>query len=114
MGWMENYMLDARRHVLFMVPLMTLGLAGLFEGCRMAKPRRWMGIPAAALLSGVAVLCQFPAYQKLLVAYVETIKRAGGLLSVVLGGWVFRESGLATRLPAALLILLGILLILFS
>ncbi len=65
---------------------------------------------AAALLAGLAVLAQFFAYRELLVAYVETIKRAGSLVSVTIGGLAFGESGFSGRLPAAALIVLGIIL----
>ena len=65
---------------------------------------------AAALVTGVAVLAQFFAYRELLVAYVETIKRAGSLVTVAIGGLAFGESGWAGRLPAAALIVVGIIL----
>jgi hypothetical protein len=45
------------------------------------------------------------------VAYVETIKRAGGLASVLIGVFFFKEGGLGYRLPAAALMLIGIALI---
>lgn len=65
----------------------------------------------AALVAAIAVLCQFYAYRELLVSYVETVKRAGGLLSVLAGGLFLGESGLMRRLPAAALMVIGILLI---
>jgi drug/metabolite transporter (DMT)-like permease len=65
----------------------------------------------AACVAAAAVLCQFFAYRELLVAYVETIKRAGGLLSVLIGVFGFREGGLANRVPAAVLMLIGSALI---
>ncbi len=65
---------------------------------------------AAALLAGLAVLAQFFAYRELLVAYVETIKRAGSLVSVTIGALAFGESGFSGRFPAAALIVLGIIL----
>ena len=66
---------------------------------------------AAALVAGVAVLAQFFAYRELLVAYVETIKRAGSLVSLTIGALAFGESGFSGRLPAAALIVLGIFLV---
>jgi drug/metabolite transporter (DMT)-like permease len=65
----------------------------------------------AAFAAAAAVLCQFFAYRELLVAYVETIKRAGGLLSILIGVFGFREGGLASRVPAAVLMLIGSALI---
>jgi drug/metabolite transporter (DMT)-like permease len=68
----------------------------------------------AALVAGAAVLCQFYAYRELLVAYVETIKRAGGIFSVLIGVFGFGEGGFANRFPATVLMLIGIALILFK
>lgn len=65
----------------------------------------------AALVAGVAVTCQYFAYRELLVAYVETIKRAGGLFSVLVGIVFFGEGGGSRRVPAALLMIAGILMI---
>jgi drug/metabolite transporter (DMT)-like permease len=62
---------------------------------------------AASVMAG-AVLCQFFAYREMLVAYVETIKRFGSLLTVVLGTVVFGEEGLARRLPAAVVMAAGV------
>ncbi len=67
----------------------------------------------ASVVAGIAVLCQFYAYRHLLVSYVEAIKRGGGLLSVLIGIWGFEEGGLLQRLPAAILMLLGMLLVAF-
>lgn len=68
----------------------------------------------AALVAGVAVLSQFFAYGYLFVSYVETIKRAGGLFSVLIGIVVFREGNLRHRLPAATLMIIGIALIILQ
>lgn len=66
----------------------------------------------AALVGGVAVLAQFYAYRTTLVAYVEAVKRAGGFLSALVGVVAFREGRFRHRIPAAALMLLGVLLIL--
>lgn len=66
---------------------------------------------AAALVAGIAVMSQFFAYRELLVAYVETIKRAGSLVSITIGALAFNEKGLTQSLPATALIILGIILI---
>jgi drug/metabolite transporter (DMT)-like permease len=75
------------------------------------KNRASLLLCISALVSGAAVLCQFLAYRELLVAYVETIKRAGGLASVIIGALVFHEGGLSRRLPAAAVIAMGIIMI---
>lgn len=67
----------------------------------------------AALLVAGAVLCQFFAYREVLVAYVETIKRFGSLLTVVLGTVVFGEEGLSRRLPAAAVMAVGVVCLLW-
>lgn len=66
----------------------------------------------AGLVAAVAVLAQFFAYREVLVAYVETLKRAGGLGSVLIGIIFFAEGGFSSRIPAATLMILGIVLIL--
>lgn len=62
----------------------------------------------AAFVVGGAVLCQFFAYREALVAYVETIKRFGSLLTVLIGAVAFGEKGLAQRLPAATMMTFGV------
>lgn len=62
----------------------------------------------AALVVAGAVLFQLFAYKEMLVAYVETIKRFGSVLTVFLGVIVFGETGLARRLPAAAVMTLGV------
>lgn len=84
------------------------------EGPRVRAPSRAWGEPllyGAAIVSAVAVLCQFWAYRELMVAYVETIKRAGGLLSALAGTVFFGETGSWFRLPAAALMVMGVILI---
>jgi len=62
----------------------------------------------AALVVAGAVLCQFFAYRALLVAYVETIKRFGSLLTVVIGALAYGEAGLTRRLLAATVMAVGV------
>jgi uncharacterized membrane protein len=68
-------------------------------------------LAVAALIAGFAVLSQFYAYRELLVSYVEAVKRSGGLLSAVIGVVAFREGSFKSRIPAAVVMLLGMLLI---
>lgn len=65
----------------------------------------------AALVCGIAMASQFFAYQGMLVSYVEAIKRTGGLISTLAGIFIFREGHAWSRLPSALLILAGAVLI---
>jgi len=68
----------------------------------------------ASIVGAAAVLFQFFAYRELFVAYVETIKRAGVVGSVLIGVFIFEEGGLAYRLPAAILMLIGIALLIME
>jgi drug/metabolite transporter (DMT)-like permease len=65
----------------------------------------------AAFVVAGALLSQLFAYREMFVAYVETIKRFGSLLTVFIGALVFGEEGLARRLPAAALMTFGVLCI---
>jgi uncharacterized membrane protein len=89
-----------------------VGLASAGSTTRWSNRKTLLLLLVSALVAGLAVLCQFFAYRELLVAYVETIKRAGGLLSVLIGVTIFREVGWKNRLPAATLMVVGIVLIL--
>jgi drug/metabolite transporter (DMT)-like permease len=75
------------------------------------RPHKEPLLYLAGLVGSLAVICQFLAYRELLVAYVETIKRAGGLASSVIGILCFNEGGLAHRVPAAILMILGAVII---
>lgn len=75
---------------------------------------RWYRDPllyGAALVCGIAMASQFFAYQGMLVSYVEAIKRTGGLISTLAGIFFFREGHAWSRLPSAMLILAGAVLI---
>jgi drug/metabolite transporter (DMT)-like permease len=94
-------------------------LAGAWWGgvLKDAKPKelgRQTGVLlcAAALATAGALLFEFLAYRELLVAYVETIRRSGSVLSVIAGAVVFKEERLSRRLPAAALMVLGVALVL--
>lgn len=66
----------------------------------------------AALATAGALLFEFLAYRELLVAYVETIRRSGSVLAVIVGAVVFKEGRLSRHLPAAALMVLGVALVL--
>ena len=77
------------------------------------KQRPWNEplLYVAALVAAIAVLAQFYAYSYLFVSYVETIKRGGGLFSLLIGIFYFKEGHLSRRLPAAGMMVFGIVLI---
>lgn len=94
-------------------------LAGAWWGgvLKDVKPRefsKYTGglLCAAALATAGALLFEFLAYRELLVAYVETIRRSGSLLSVIAGAVVFKEERFFRRLPAAALMVVGVALVL--
>ncbi|MCG6897730.1 MAG: DMT family transporter [Thiocapsa sp.] len=65
-----------------------------------------------ALLMGVMVYTHFLALQQIEVAYMIAVKRTSLLFGILYGALLFRESGLASRLPAGVLMLAGVMLIL--
>jgi len=78
------------------------------------QKRSWYLDPllyGAALVCGIAMVSQFFAYQGMLVSYVEAIKRAGGLVSSLIGILFFRESNAWSRIPSAVMILIGAVMI---
>jgi drug/metabolite transporter (DMT)-like permease len=85
-----------------------VGLAGHVPAQEPFALRTASLLALAALVVAGAVLCQFFAYRELLVAYVETIKRFGSLLTVLIGTLAFGEEGLARRLPAATVMAVGV------
>ncbi|MBN1461598.1 MAG: EamA family transporter [Armatimonadetes bacterium] len=66
------------------------------------------------LLTAVMILSQFAAIQLTVASYVIAIKRAGMLLSVVLGYFFFGERHLRERLSGAVLMTLGVILLSFQ
>ncbi len=64
--------------------------------------------------SGLVLIFQMLAMQLTLVAYVISIKRTSAALSVVWGFLFFKEQKLKARLPAVIIMLLGVLFISFG
>ncbi len=58
--------------------------------------------------SGLVLVFQMLAIQLTLVAYVIAIKRMGAALSVIWGAIFFKEENLKARLPAVMIMLLGV------
>ncbi len=78
------------------------------------RPRRWRLYLLISVIHFGSILTQMIAIQLTLVSYVIAIKRAGMLLSVLIGVFCFGEQGLRQRLGGAALMVLGVTLILTS
>jgi uncharacterized membrane protein len=63
------------------------------------------------LIAGAMALSQFTALQYLLVSYVIAFKRAGAIVSVVLGFILFREKNIIKNLVFTSLMVVGVVLI---
>ncbi len=64
------------------------------------------------LISGLTLLFQFTALKFLLVSYVISFKRAGIIVSVLLGILIYREKNALKNLTSTLIMILGVFLIL--
>lgn len=69
------------------------------------------GLGVQGLLFAVMFVAQMEALRLSLAANVITVKRSGTLLTVVLGGMLFREKGLAQRLAGTVVVLVGVYLV---
>ena len=93
--------------VLFVPVLRTVGDADLSE-----FRRHWPVLAGAGGLTGAMALFQMAAIRQTpLVNYVISIKRAGMVVSVLLGWWLFDESNIGFRLVGAVLMVVGVGLI---
>ncbi|NOX37490.1 MAG: DMT family transporter [Calditrichaeota bacterium] len=79
-----------------------------------ALQRDWKKFSGMGLISAAVVVFQFTALQYLLVSYVIAFKRAGILISVLLGYVVFREAGVLRNLVFSALMVAGATLIMLS
>lgn len=59
-------------------------------------------------LIGVMVLTHFLAIQRVEVAYMIAVKRTSLLFGMLYGAWLFGEGGMHRRLPAGVLMLIGV------
>ncbi|MFW6193301.1 MAG: EamA family transporter, partial [Gemmatimonadota bacterium] len=82
-------------------------------GAADAPPRRavLVGLGVQGLLFAVMFVTQMEALRLSLAANVITVKRSGTLLTVLLGGMLFREKGLAHRLAGTVVVLAGVYLV---
>ena len=72
--------------------------------------RPWAVLTVGGLL-GIMVFTHFLAIQKVEVAYMIAVKRTSLLFGIVYGALLFREPGIASRLPAGVLMLIGVAVI---
>ncbi len=108
--------LDPRDFGAFYFALLGASVLVLFV---LPRPRILLKLasrPAPVLLVGLLmslmVYTHFLAIQQVEVAYMIAVKRTSLLFGILYGVLVFRESGLAARLPAGVLMLAGVMLIL--
>lgn len=90
------------------VPLLVVALARTPGklATSLRAPQLWrVLVHAAVVLSGTG--CQVFALGMAPAAYVASIRRTSAVFSVMLGGALFKEQGLAGRLGAAILTVLG-------
>ncbi len=96
-----------------MIGAVTLLLFSLRDpGITRRSLRKPLAAAAVATLNGVMVISHFIALQLVEVAYMISVKRTSLLFGILLGAWLFKESGLLSRFPAGLLMVLGVYLIL--
>lgn len=74
-------------------------------------PARVGGLTVQGLLFAVMFVSQMEALRLSLAANVITVKRSGTLLTVLMGGLLFREEGLPRRLLATAVLLGGVYLV---
>lgn len=67
----------------------------------------WAVLAVGGLI-GVMVLTHFLAIQRVEVAYMIAVKRVSLLFGMLYGAWIFREGGMHRRLPAGVLMLIGV------
>ena len=87
---------------------MALPRPGLF----IKIARRPLPVLTVAGLMGVMAFTHFLALEHVQVAYMIAVKRTSLLFGILYGALLFGEHGLATRLPAGVLMLAGVALIL--
>lgn len=73
---------------------------------------KWPLLFLLGLISGLMVLAQYTAYKFLLVSYVISFKRAGVIVSVLIGILFFQEKNALKNIISTLIIILGVFLIL--
>jgi drug/metabolite transporter (DMT)-like permease len=79
----------------------------------LSNTRFW--VAACGLFSVGAMAMQLGSYVFVKIAYVETIKRAIGVLSAILAGWIlFKEKDITRRLVGAVVMIAGVAMVLMT
>jgi drug/metabolite transporter (DMT)-like permease len=107
--------------------ILALGVAVCFTGFRLVKDggsvTELMGElrlhPWALAFAGLsavgAMSLQLGSYEFIKVAYVETVKRAVGVISAIMAGyWMFGEGDIARRLLGAVVMVIGVAMVLLA
>lgn len=68
-------------------------------------------LAAMSLFTALMLICQMIAISQTLVVYVNSIKRLGILISIALGGLVFKEKDMGLKLVGGCVMVLGVLFI---
>lgn len=98
--------------VLLPAALRTTGPAFAADGgSPVSVPVRLGALAVQGTLFAVMFVSQMEALRLSLAANVITVKRSGTLLTVLMGGLLFREEGLARRLLATAVLLAGVYLV---
>lgn len=106
--------------------MLSLGVAVVFLGGRVIHDRGasvvveeilkepfW--VAASGLFAVGAMVMQLASYEYIDVAYVETIKRAVGVMGSIVAGWIlFDESDIARRLLGAALMTAGVAMVILG
>jgi uncharacterized membrane protein len=64
-----------------------------------------------AIAMAVMVVSHFIAVAQVEVAYMISVKRTSLLFGILLGAWLFRDVNFKQHIPAAVIILIGVILI---
>lgn len=107
--------------------ILALGVAVCFTVYRLVKDRGsgeellgelklhpW-ALAFAGLSAVGAMSLQLGSYEFIKVAYVETVKRAVGVISAIVAGyWMFREGDIKRRLLGAVVMVIGVAMVLLA
>lgn len=74
--------------------------------------RRPFAVLAVGALMALMIVTHFLAIERVEAVYMIAVKRTSLVFGILYGAWLFHERGLATRLPAGLLMLAGVAVIL--
>lgn len=106
--------------------VLAVGVTAVFVAVRVVVDRGWkelggelsrrpVGLAVGGGFAVMALVLQLGSYAYIEIAYVETVKRAFGVVSgIVAGWWFFDEGELGRRLTAAATMAVGVAMILLA